>query len=169
MGRTAAVQVCLGWMVNVRPAENGKEADVSVMTRLSEVVQQKLNALLNRMEDPAEALDLAYQRQIQTVQGVRRHVADVLTSEKRLELEAAQLRAGQQKLHIQAKEALAQGREDLARLALTRAQTAQAQLDGLDTQVAQLKEQEQKLELTAQKLQARVEAFRAQKETITAQ
>ncbi len=142
---------------------------MTVMTRLSDVVQEKLNVLLNRSEEPSEALDLAYQHQLQSVQEVRQHVADVLTAEKRLELEAAQMRANQQKLRNQAKEAVAQGREDLARLALTRAQAVQAQLDGLDTQVAQLKDQEQKLELTAQKLQAKVEAFRAEKETIKAQ
>lgn len=72
-------------------------------------------------------------------------------------------------MHAQSKEALAQRREDLARLALACAQTVQVRLDGLDTQVPQLKEQEQKLEFPAQKLQAWVEAFRAQKETITAQ
>jgi phage shock protein A len=142
---------------------------MGLMRRLSDVLQQKLNALLNRAEDPTESLDLAYERQLEALQQVRRNVADVLTSQKRLELQAAQLRQGQQKLQVQAREALAQGREDLARLALTRAQAAESQLDALETQAAQLREQEQKLELTAQKLQAKVEAFRTQKETIKAQ
>jgi integrase len=57
------------------------------------VIKQKVNALLNRTEDPREALDLAFQRQIQTVQEVRRYVANVLTSEKRLELAIDLLRA----------------------------------------------------------------------------
>src|SRR5579884_4040616 len=136
---------------------------MGLMRRLSDVLQQKLNALLDRAEDPTESLDLAYERQLEALQQVRRNVAEVLTSQKRLELQAAQL------LQVQARQALAQGREDLARLALTRAQAAESQLDALETQAAQLKEQEQKLELTAQKLQAKVEAFRTQKETIKAQ
>src|SRR5579884_913043 len=130
---------------------------MGLMRRLSDVLQQKLNALLDRAEDPTESLDLAYERQLEALQQVRRNVAEVLTSQKRLELQAAQLRQGQQKLQVQ------------ARLALTRAQAAESQLDALETQAAQLKEQEQKLELTAQKLQAKVEAFRTQKETIKAQ
>ncbi|HKF77447.1 MAG TPA: PspA/IM30 family protein [Candidatus Dormibacteraeota bacterium] len=142
---------------------------MSVMKRMSEVFQEKINALLNRAEDPTESLQLAYERQLEALQQVRRNVADVLTSEKRLELQSAQLQQSLQRLEAQAREALAQRREDLARLALTRAQTARAQLDGLDQQTAQLKDQEQKLELTAQKLQAKVEAFRTQKETIKAQ
>jgi phage shock protein A len=142
---------------------------MSVMRRMSDVVQEKLNAILGRVEDPSEAIDLAYEKQLESLQQVRRSVADVLTSEKRLELQAAELRQSQQKLQAQAREALAQGREDLARLALARAQSVQAQLGGLDAQVQQLKDQEQKLELTAQKLQAKVEAFRTQKETIKAE
>ena len=142
---------------------------MSVFKRMSDVVQQKLNAVLDKTEDPNQALDFAYQKQIEALQQVRRNVADVLTAEKRLELQAAQLRQSADKLNAQAQQALQQGREDLARLALTRAQTAQVQLGGLDQQIEQMKGQEQKLELTAQKLQAKVEAFRTQKETIKAQ
>src|SRR3981081_125623 len=142
---------------------------MSVFKRMSEVVQQKLNAALDRSEDPNQALAFAYQKQLESLQQVRRNVADVLTAEKRLELQEAQLKQSVGKLNAQAQQALQQGREDLARLALTRAQTAQAQLAGLDQQIAQMKDQEQKLERTCQKLQAKVESFRTQKETIKAQ
>ncbi|MGH7777338.1 MAG: PspA/IM30 family protein [Candidatus Dormibacterales bacterium] len=142
---------------------------MSLIRRMSDVVGEKISAMLSRAEDPNEALDFAYQKQVESLQQVRRSVADVLTSEKRLELQAAQLQQSQSKLQDQAKAALAQGREDLARLALTRSQAAQTQLQGLSQQIQQLKDQEQKLELTAQKLQAKVDSFRTQKETIKAQ
>jgi phage shock protein A len=142
---------------------------MSVFQRMSSVFQQKVNAALDKAEDPQQALDLSYEKQLEALQQVRRNVADVLTSEKRLELQAAQLKQNQSKLQAQAQSALQQGREDLARLALTRAQEAQAQLAGLSQQIEQMKDQEQKLELMAQKLQAKVEAFRTQKETIKAQ
>jgi phage shock protein A len=96
-------------------------------------------------------------------------VADVLTSEKRLEIQAAQLSDSIAKLQGQARTALQQNKEDLAKLALTRAQGAQAQLDGLSGQIESLKAQEQKLEQTAQKLQAKVESFRMQRDTMKAQ
>ena len=142
---------------------------MSILRRMSDVVQQKLNRAMDKAEDPAEAMDFAYQKQLEQLQQVRRSIADVLTSEKRLELQAAQLQQSTTKLQGQAQQALQQGREDLARLALTRAETAKQQLSGLQVQVEQMKEQEQKLELVAQKLQAKVEAFRTQKETIKAQ
>lgn len=142
---------------------------MTLLGRMKDVFQEKANRVLDQAEDPNEALDLSYQKQIEALQQVRRSVADVLTSEKRLELQAAQLQQSQTKLQDQAKQALAQNREDLARVALSRAQAAQTQLQGLATQIQQLKAQEQKLEVTAEKLQAKVESFRTQKETIKAE
>jgi phage shock protein A len=92
-----------------------------------------------------------------------------LVSEKRLEIQANQLRQSQEKLRGQAKLALQQGREDLARLALTRAQASAPQVDQLQVQITQLKEQEQKLEETAQRLAARVENFKSQRDSLKAQ
>lgn len=142
---------------------------MSILRRMSDVFQQKVSAALDQAEDPAQALDLSYQKQLDALQTVRRNVADVLTSEKRLELQAGQLRDSIAKLQSQARTALQQGKEDLARTALTRAQGAQAQLDGLSGQIDTLKAQEQKLEQSAQKLQAKIEAFRMQKDTMKAQ
>jgi len=142
---------------------------MSIMRRMSDLFQQKANKVMDRAEDPVDALDLSYQKQLEALQQVKRSVAEVLTSEKRLEMQAAQLQQTSDKSQAQAKLALQQGREDLARLALTRAQEAQAQLDGMQGQIQQLKDQEQKLEVTAQKLTAKVESFRTQRETMKAQ
>jgi phage shock protein A len=141
----------------------------SVGRRAINLAQQKVTHLLDRAENPVEALDLSYQKQLEALQQVRRGVAEVVTSEKRLEMQAAQLRQNQEKLQGQAKLALQQGRDDLARLALTRSHAADTQLQSLDQQVQQLKGQEQKLQITSQQLQARVEAFRTQRDTLKAQ
>src|SRR3981189_3392938 len=114
---------------------NRKENGRRVFKRMSSVFQQKVNSALDRAEDPQQALDFSYEKQLEALQQVRRNVADVLTSEKRLELQAAQLKQNQTKLQGQAESALQQGREDIARLALTRAQEAQAQLAGLSQQI----------------------------------
>lgn len=142
---------------------------MSILRRMSDVFQQKVSAAVDKAEDPSQALDLSYQKQLDALQLARRSVADVLTSEKRLELQADQLTESIAKLQGQARTALGQGKEDLAREALTRAQVAQAQLDGLTQQIATVKQQEQKLEITVQKLQARIETFRMQRDTMKAQ
>jgi phage shock protein A len=142
---------------------------MSILRRMSDVFQQKVSAAVNKAEDPSQALDLSYQKQLDVLQQARRSVADVLTSEKRLELQAEQLRQSIAKLQNQARTALGQGKEDLAREALTRAQMAQTQLDGLTQQIETVKQQEQKLEITVQKLQTRIETFRMQRDTMKAQ
>jgi len=93
---------------------------MSVMKRLSGIVQAKTNKLLDKAEDPRESLDLSYQKQLESLQKVRRSVADVTTAKKRIELQATQLQQQADKLQQQAKAALTQGNEDLAREALGR-------------------------------------------------
>jgi phage shock protein A len=72
-------------------------------------------------------------------------------------------------LQDQAKAALAQGKEDLAREALSRKAAAQSQIDGMEPQRQQLGEEQEKLEHTLAALQQRVNNFRTQKEVLKAQ
>ncbi len=141
---------------------------MGVMKRLSGIVQAKTNKLLDKAEDPRESLDLSYQKQLESLQKVRRSVADVTTAKKRIELQAAQLQQQADKLQQQAKAALTQGNEDLAREALGRRTALAEQLGDLQTQHEQVSTQEQKLIATAQKLQTQVDSFRTKKETMKA-
>src|SRR6266487_2532954 len=115
---------------------------------------------LDRAEDPREMLDYSYEKQLEMVQKVRRGLADVATSRKRLELQTTQLKSSADKLEQQARQAVGAGREDLAREALNRRGGIQQQLEGLDAQRAQLQGEEDKLTLALQRLQTKVEAFR---------
>ncbi len=90
------------------------------------------------------------------------------TSRKRVELQVSQLQQSAAKLEGQAEQALAVGREDLAREALVRRTAVASQITDLEGQQASLKEQEEKLTLAAQRLEAKVDAFRTRKETIKA-
>ena len=120
------------------------------------------------MEDPRETLDYSYQRQLELLTKVRRGVADVATSRKRVELQMNQLQQQANKLEDQARKALGMGREDLARAALERKSSAQSQLNDLQAQYAQLQAEEEKLTVASQRLQSKVDAFRTRKETIKA-
>ena len=141
---------------------------MSFMKRLKMIFSAKANKALDRAEDPRETLDYSYERQLEMLQKVRRGVADVATSRKRLELQQAQLQTQSDKLENQSRQALAAGREDLAREALTRRSGVQQQQQDLATQHAALQAEEEKLTLAAQRLQAKVDAFRTRKETIKA-
>jgi phage shock protein A len=140
-----------------------------LMSRASLVVRAKLNKLLDRAEDPAETLDYSYEKQLELLQNVKRGIADVVTSKKRLQLQTTQLEQSIVKLETQARQALGQGREDLARAAIERKTAVQSQLQGLDEQVTQLQAQQEKLVASERQLSAKIEAFRSQKEVIKAQ
>jgi phage shock protein A len=140
-----------------------------LMSRASTVVKAKLSKLLDRAEDPGETLDYSYEKQLELLQNVKRGIADVVTAKKRLELQETQLQQSIVKLEGQARQALAAGREDLARQALERKSGLQQQLQSLDQQTEQLEQQQEKLVVSEKALSAKVEAFRTQKETIKAQ
>ena len=141
---------------------------MGVMKRVSLVFKAKANKALDKMEDPRETLDYSYQRQLELLTKVRRGVADVATSRKRVELQMNQLQQQANKLEDQARKALGMGREDLARAALERKASAQSQLNDLQVQYAQLQGEEEKLTVASQRLQSKVDAFRTRKETIKA-
>jgi phage shock protein A len=138
------------------------------MKRLSLVFRSKANKALDRAEDPRETLDYSYQRQLELLSKVRRGVADVATSRKRVELQVNQLEQQAAKLQGQAEQAIGAGREDLAREALTRKSGLASQINDLKVQHANLQGEEEKLVLAQQRLQAKVESFRTRKETIKA-
>ena len=141
---------------------------MSLMKRISLIFRSKANKALDKAEDPRETLDYSYQRQLELLSKVRRGVADVATSRKRVELQVNQLEQQAAKLQGQAEKAIGAGREDLAREALTRKSGLASQITALKEQQATLQGEEEKLVLAQQRLQAKVEAFRTRKETIKA-
>ena len=141
---------------------------MSLSKRLKLIFSAKASKVLDNAEDPRETLDYSYQKQLEMLQQVRRGLADVATSRKRIELQSQQLAASADKLQVQATESLAANREDLAREALTRRSAAQQQLTELATQQAGLQVEQDKLAAASQRLQAKVESFRTRKETIKA-
>jgi phage shock protein A len=137
--------------------------------RMSTVIKAKINKLLDRAEDPSETLEYSYQKQMELLQNVKKGIADVVTSKKRLQLQQQKLEQQVVKLDTQARQALSQGREDLARTALERKQFAQGELQSLDQQVAELESQQASLIEKEQKLRSKIEQFRTKKEVIKAQ
>ncbi|NLE98549.1 MAG: PspA/IM30 family protein [Propionibacterium sp.] len=139
-----------------------------IFERIALVFRSKANKALDKYEDPRETLDYSYQKQLELLQNVRRGVADVATSRKRVELQANKLNQEVERLQSAAQRALESNREDLAREALTRKSGLQQQLSDLQQQHAQLQGEEEKLVRASSRLQAKVDAFRTRKETIKA-
>ena len=137
--------------------------------RLTTIVKAWISQLLGSAEDPSVTLDYSYERQRELLQDVKRGVADVVTAKKRVQLQGDKLEQTVLKLENQARQALAAGREDLARTALERKNIAQTELASLDTQVQELEAQQEQLIANEKKLRTKIETFRTKKEVIKAQ
>ena len=137
--------------------------------RMSTVIKAKVSKMLDRAEDPGETLDYSYQKQLESLQNVKKGIADVVTAKKRLQMQSKKLEDSVVKLDTQARQALSAGNEDLARVALERKNVAQTELQSLDQQVGELEQQQEKLTESEQKLRTKIETFRTKKEVIKAQ
>jgi phage shock protein A len=139
------------------------------MNRISTVIKQKANVLVDKYEDPREALDYSYTKQIELLNKLRRDIAEVVTAKRRLEMQKAKLWDNIRTLDEQARRSLDADREDLAKLALERKNANLLQLQGLDKQIFEMLTEQEKLEQTEKRLSTKVEEFKSKKEVIKAQ
>jgi phage shock protein A len=137
--------------------------------RMSTVIKAKISKMLDRAEDPGETLDYGYQKQVELLQNVKKGIADVVTSKKRLQMQTQKMEQQVVKLDTQARQALSQGKEELARTALERKALVQGELQSLDQQVKELEKQQEQLTENEKRLRQKIEAFRTKKEVIKAQ
>jgi phage shock protein A len=132
------------------------------------VLRIKAHATLDAAEDPQQVMEYAFLQQQELLRKVKQGLLDVATSKQVLGQQANRLRAQVPHLEEQARQALNGGREDLARAALERKQTALTELDALDRQLAEVATEEQKLVQVQRQLAARIEEFRTRRDSTSA-
>ncbi|HXP52111.1 MAG TPA: PspA/IM30 family protein [Bacteroidia bacterium] len=142
---------------------------MGLTNRITTLLKQKVNTLLDKYEDPKEALDYSYQNQIETMNKLRRSIAEVVTAKTRLQMQKTKLVENIRTLVEESRHAIEQDREDLAKLALERKNANMLQLQNLDKQIVDMQTQQDKLEQTEKRLSTKVEEFRSKKEVIKAQ
>lgn len=142
---------------------------MGIFSRLATLFRIRANAALDKAEDPGQVMDYSYNEQVKQLQQLRRSVADVVTQEKRLEMQQTELKNKINRLEEGARQALMANNEELARQALQRQQMLVGQINEYERQIAQLRAQEEKLISMERTVSARVEAFRTQKEMVKAQ
>lgn len=142
---------------------------MGIFSRISTLFKVRANAALDKAEDPGQVMDYSYAKQLEQLQQLKRSIADVVTAEKRLELQQSQMLDKLNLREQQARQAITAGREDLARMALQEKEALLVQVNGMEQQISQLRTQEEKLMGMQRTLNSRVEAFRTQKEMVKAQ
>ena len=141
---------------------------MGLWSRIRLLFRMKAGAALDRAENPEQVLDYAYQQQQELVRKVKQGLVEVATSKHRLEQQAQKLGARVPQLEDQAKRALGANREDLARVAIERKQTALGALEGLERQLSEVTAEEQRLSAAQLQLAGRVEDFRTRRDVMSA-
>lgn len=141
---------------------------MGLFKRASEIVESKVNKMLDKLEDPNATLDLSYEKMLEGLQEVKRHLADVVTEQKSLEMQIANAEKEVQSREDEARAALKMDREDLAGVALERKHQAAERLEGLQQAHARISAQADRLKDAERKFQDRIHAFKTQKEVTKA-
>lgn len=141
---------------------------MGIARQIAELWRQKVNALLDRAEDPREMLDYSYAQQQEFLHRMRSALADVTASHNRARAQEEELRRAADRLRAQAEQALAAGKEELARYALAHREEMIAHADDLAAEQAALRIEAERLAEETRRLEARFEAFRYRKEEMKA-
>lgn len=141
---------------------------MSIWKRILRIFRSRKNGGAGDADALREKLDDSYRSQLELLQRVRRGVADVATSRKRVEIQITQLKQQSTQLDNAARTAVANGNDDDARASLTRKVTLDKTIASLTEQHEGLKAEEAKLDDSAQDIQTKIEEFRLRKDTLTA-
>jgi phage shock protein A len=142
---------------------------VGIGRRIAQLYEVKVNALLDRAEDPREVFDYSYARQQELLPRIRRAATDVAAARIRAGKQEHQLRRAAAGLQRQARQAVAAGQDELARQALVLRTATLAQARDLRAEQAALRADEEKLSAAASRLQAHINALAAHREALKAQ
>ncbi len=136
--------------------------------RLRGIFAARADAALAAFEDPKQSLDYSLVRLEDELRQARQSLVEVVSAQRLLETRRDQAQAAALRHVEQARFALANGREDLAHLALERKQAAQGRAGELEAAAANLAGQAEALKVTLLGLQARIELFRSKNEELKA-
>src|SRR3984893_14384810 len=98
----------------------------------------KAEDALQKAEDPNQVFNYSYTKQQEQLQQLRQGLVTIVQNEKHIEMLEAQVELQEGRLQQQAQQAMQQGREDLARLALQRKEALLTQVTAYKQQLEQL-------------------------------
>lgn len=145
---------------------------MGIFSRLADIINSNLNAILDRAEEPEKIIRLVIQEMEDTLVEVRSTAAKTIAEKKEIRRRLARLEEAQQSWEEKAELALTKGREDLAKGALVEkaklaeaAAALQAELEDLDALLRQGEADIAKLESKLREAKAKQQALTARHET----
>ena len=139
---------------------------MGIFSRMSDIINANINAMLDKAEDPQKMIRLIIQEMEDTLVEVRSSSVRVLAERKaagrRLEQLEAEARAWEGKARL----AIGKGREDLARAALQEKHEIEDEVDAVSRELAATDEHIERLNDEIAKLQAKLNDAKAKKKAL---
>ena len=139
---------------------------MGIFTRLSDIINSNINALLDKAEDPEKILRLMVQEMEDTLVELRTAAAKGIADRKERERFVVNLHAETTDWACKAELALVRGREDLAKMALVHKSNLTEHLVVVEKELALIGEQLVQLSEDTAKLQTKLAEVKARQRTI---
>lgn len=141
---------------------------MGVFSRLTDIVNANLNAVLDRAEDPEKMVRQMIHEMEDTLVEVRSHAARLIADRKAIERRRVRITKAQADWQGKAELALSKDREDLARAALVEKARLAADLEALDEELVHLDDGLAKYDEDIAKLEAKLREAKAKQKVIFA-
>ena len=139
---------------------------MTIFSRITDIINANINALLERAEDPAKMIRLMIQEMEDTLVEVRSQSVRTIADKREIERKIERLEANAREWEDKAAFALGKGREDLARSALLVRRKLQDQAALLREELALIEENLARHSEDLAKLQAKIDEAKARKSSI---
>ena len=139
---------------------------MSIFSRLSDIINSNISALLDKAENPEKMIRMVIQEMEDTLVEVRSSTARVMAEKKTLTRRLDQLRTQAEDWEYKAELALSKDREDLARAALLEKAAIQTRVETTEADLFKLDETLDKLDGEINLLQEKLNDARARQKTI---
>lgn len=139
---------------------------MGIFTRLSDIINSNISALLDKAENPEKMIRMMIQEMEETLVEVRSSTAKVIAEKKTVNRRIEQLRRQAGEWQEKAELALSKDREDLARAALIEKSSVNTTVSMLEEELHKLDETLEKLSTEIDQLQAKLTDARTRQKTL---
>lgn len=139
---------------------------MSIFSRLSDIINSNLTALLDKAENPEKMIRMMIQEMEETLVEVRSATAKVIAEKKTVNRRIEHLRKQADDWQQKAELAMSKDREDLAKAALLEKDDINSTIAVLEDELGKLDETLDKLSYEIEQLQAKLNDARARQKTI---
>lgn len=139
---------------------------MGMFSRMSDIVQANINAILDKAEDPAKVVKLLIQEMEETLVELRSVAATNLAEKRQIQRQADKFQSQIDAWQTKATLAVEKDREDLARAALVEKHNSQQQLSALSEEQSIVEESLAKLQADMGKLQDKLVEARAKQKSL---